>query len=182
MSPLAPDINGTVAIRSPAGDFVAAFKQRVAAGLLAGRPHPRSNYQVVDAGPDWLRVRAADWWTALNVGLNDLELRLPQPGAVHYRVRYWRWAWYGVGLGGILGLVGLVLLLAFDARGYIANHPAGMVPGLSIDQNLLIAWGMVLFWGFVWPWLLIALHKRPLHQLVARLVAEVDARTTEPAT
>ena len=33
---------------------------------------------------------------------------------------------------------------------------------------------MVLFWGFIWPWLLIAIHKRPLHRLVARIVSEVD--------
>ncbi len=33
---------------------------------------------------------------------------------------------------------------------------------------------MVFFWGFVWPWLLIALHKRPLHRLVARIVSDVD--------
>jgi hypothetical protein len=30
-------------------------------------------------------------------------------------------------------------------------------------------------WGFIWPWLLISLHKRPLHRLIARLIAEVDA-------
>ena len=51
-----------------------------------------------------------------------------------------------------------------------------MIPGLSIEQNLLIGWLMVLFWGFIWPWLLISLHKRPLHGLVARLIAEVDAQ------
>jgi hypothetical protein len=27
----------------------------------------------------------------------------------------------------------------------------------------------------LWPWLLIALQKRPLHRLVTRLVTEVDA-------
>jgi hypothetical protein len=50
-----------------------------------------------------------------------------------------------------------------------------MIPGLSVEQNLLIAWVMVLFWGFIWPWVLISLHKRPLHRLIARLIAEVDA-------
>lgn len=35
---------------------------------------------------------------------------------------------------------------------------------------------MALFWGFVWPWLLIPMHKRPLHGLVVRLITEVDAR------
>jgi hypothetical protein len=72
---LSPEIEGTVAIRSSGERFVHAFRQRVAVGLLTGRPHPRSNYVVSDAGPGHLVVRAVDWWTAINVGLNRLELR-----------------------------------------------------------------------------------------------------------
>jgi hypothetical protein len=90
-------------------------------------------------------------------------------------VQYWRWAAYAVGLGGVLGLMGLALLLTLDVRGYITDHESARLPGLSIDQNLAIPWFMVLFWGFAWPWLLIALHKRPLRRLVERLVREVDA-------
>jgi len=175
---LTPRIEGTVTIRSTAAVFLAAFRQRVAAGLVTGHPHPRSNYVVVETGHGHLRLRAADWWTAINVGLNELELQLPGDGIVHYRVRYWRWALYALGLAGGLGLIGLALLLALDVRGYIVRHPTTMLPGFSIGQNLLIAWGMVLFWGFVWPWLLIALHKRPLRRLVGRLIAEVDAQAT----
>jgi hypothetical protein len=173
---LAPQIEGSVAVRSSAAQLVPALRQRVAAGLVLGRPHPRSNYQVTEAGSTHVRVRAADWRTAINVGLNELDLRLAQPGAVHFRVRYWRWAAYVLGLGAVLGLVGLVLLLAVDVRGYIAEHPRSRLPGLSIDENVAVAWTLVLFWGFVWPWLLIALHKRPLHRLVAGLIADVDAQ------
>jgi hypothetical protein len=78
-------------------------------------------------------------------------------------------------LSGGIGLIGIILLLGFDVRGYIADHESSMVPGLSIEQNLGIAWLMVLFWGFVWPWLLISMHKRPLRELIARLIAEMDA-------
>src|SRR2546422_2649804 len=81
---LAPQIEGTVPIRSSAAQFVQAFHYRVAAGLLVGQPHPRSNYRVAEAGPGQLRIHAADWWTAINVGLNEFVLRLPQPGSVHY--------------------------------------------------------------------------------------------------
>src|SRR2546426_8729113 len=68
---LAPQIEGTVPIRSSAAQFVQAFHYRVAAGLLVGQPHPRSNYRVAEAGPGQLRIHAADWWTAINVGLNE---------------------------------------------------------------------------------------------------------------
>ena len=43
-----------------------------------------------------------------NAGLNELELRFPKPGSVQYRVRYWRWASFTLGLSGILGLVGVL--------------------------------------------------------------------------
>ena len=175
---LAPETEGVVPIRSPAAQFVPAFRHRVAAGLLQGKPHPRSNYEVIEEAPGMLRVRAADVWTAINVGLNDLQLRLSSDGLVRFRVRYSYWAGYVLGLSAVLGAVGLVLLLTVDVRGYIARHATARLPGLSIDQNLAIAWVMVLFWGFAWPWLLIALHKRPVRRLVERLVREVDAEAT----
>ncbi|OFW26185.1 MAG: hypothetical protein A3H97_15650 [Acidobacteria bacterium RIFCSPLOWO2_02_FULL_65_29] len=173
-----PQIQGAVPIRLAAPEFLEAFRQRISAGFLTGRPHPRSNYRISETGPDRLVVHAADWWTAINVGLNELALDLPQRGSVHYRVRYWRWVQYGLALSGMLGLIGIVLLVSLDVRGYIARHSTSMLPGLSVDQNLLIAWFMVLFWGFAWPWLLIPMHKRPLRGLVERLIAEVDAQVT----
>src|SRR5258705_13873197 len=101
-----PQIQGTVAIRSTAPEFIDAFRRRTSAGLLTGRPHPRSNYRVTAAGPDHLVVHAADWWTAINVGLNELELSLSQSRSVRYRVRYWRWLQFGLALGAVLGLIG----------------------------------------------------------------------------
>jgi hypothetical protein len=175
---LAPLIEGTVPIRSTPDQFVKGFRERVTAGLLSGKPHPRSNYQVTDANSTRLRVRAADWWTALNVGLNEMEFQFPRQGVLQYRVRYWRWAGYVIGLSGVLGVVGLILLLTLDVRGYIDRQGVGWFRGLSTDQNLALAWAMVLFWGFVWPWLLIAFHKGPVRRLVVRLVSEVDARAT----
>jgi hypothetical protein len=170
-----PQIEGTTSIRSSVETFLPAFRRRVAAGLLTGLPHPRSNYVVSTSDSHHLEVHAADWWTAMNVGLNQLELWHSPPNTIRYRVRYWRWAQYALGLSGVLGLIGVVLLVSVDVRGYIARNQSSMIPGLSIEQNLAIAWLMVLFWGFIWPWLLIQMHKRPLHQLVTRLIAEVDA-------
>jgi hypothetical protein len=175
---LAPRIEGMVTIRSSAAQFERALRDRVAAGLLTGKPHPRSNYRVEGAAPDRLRVCAGDWWTAIGVGLNEWELRLSQSGSARYTVRYWRWAWYAIALCGTMGLVGIALLLLLDVRGYIASHSEAMLPGLSTDQNLIVAWVMVVFWGFVWPWVLIALHKQPLRELVARLIAELDRQGT----
>jgi len=178
-----PEIEGSVAIRSGAEKFLNAFRQRVRGGFLLGRPHSRSNYVVSETSPDRLQVRAADWQTAINVGLNRIELRQLEPGSIHYQVRYWQWARFVLGLSGTVGLVGFVLLLGFDVRAYLVQHQSSMIPGFSIEQNLMIGWLMVLFWGFIWPWILISLHKRPLHRLIACLVAEVDAKaaSTSPS-
>lgn len=170
-----PEIAGTCPIGSPPREFCARMQRRVDAGLLSGRPHPRSSYAVTHASPTGLRIRALGWWTAINVGLNELDLEAPRAGLVRYRIRYWRWAAFGILLSAGLGVVGLALLLAADVRSYIAAHQQQMVPGLSVDQNLLLAWGLVLFWGFVWPWVLIHLHQRPLRRLVEGLISEVDA-------
>ena len=164
-----------MSIGSSADRFFHACRQRVAAGLLTGQRNPRSNYVVSGAGHDHMEIRAADWRTSSNVGLNTVLLRYLHPGTIHYRIQYWPWAQFALGLSGGIGLIGTILLLGFDVRGYIADHQSAMVPGLSIEQNLGIAWLMVLFWGFVWPWPLISMHKRPLRELITRLIAEMDA-------
>jgi hypothetical protein len=119
----------------------------------------------------------------MNVGLNEVELQTSEAGRLQYTVRYWRWAIYALGLSAGLAATLLAVFFAMDLPAYIERHPAGMIPGLSIEQHVLVAWAMVVFWGFVWPWLLIALHKRPLRRLIERLIAEVDAgRPTEGAS
>jgi len=125
--------------------------------------------------PDRITVRAADWSTAFNVGLNDIELRLSPPASVHYRVRFWRWASYAFGLSGVLGLIGITLLLTLDVRGYIATHGESRIPGLSLDQNVTAVWVIVLFFGVVWPWILIAWHKPSLRKVITRIIQEVDS-------
>ena len=177
---LAPHIEGTVPIHSTGDTFLKAFERRVQDGLLSGRPHPRSRYRALSVGRGKLHVSAATWWTATNVGLNELELEI-SPGAVRYHVWYWRWARFVLILSGSLGVVGLVLISMFDVRGYLAAHPGVMIRGLSVDQNAQIAWGIIMFWGFIAPWLLIAFHKRPLRRLVERLIRDVD-RSASSAT
>jgi hypothetical protein len=170
----APVVDGRTPLRSHGQAFLSGFESRVAAGLLSGRPHPRSVYTVTATDSGHIHIRAANSSTAVNVGLNEVDLSVPESGVVRYRVEYRRWAKFVVGLGCVLGIIGAALLLLFDARTYIANHPASRIPGLGVGENLAVAWAMVIFWGFVWPWLLIALHRRPVRRLIERLIAEVD--------
>jgi len=171
---LAPRIEGELSVRSSIGDFLLAFRRRVDSGLVAARPQRRSKYLITEEAPEFVRVRAANFATAIAVGLNDVELRFQRPHTLRYEVRYWRWAAYAVGVGAATGLVGLMALMIFDVRAYIETQPSSRVPGLSIDQNMLIVWALVFFFGFVFPWVLIAIHKRPLRRLLAQVIEEVD--------
>lgn len=172
---MSPSISGTAVIRAPARAFVSAFVRRVEGGLLPGTSGRRCRYEVTGTASDALQFRAIDWPTAANVGLNDVRMAVSASGVVQYDVRYMRWAVYALALCGGFGLLFVAFLLIFDLRGYIASHPGPEYLGLSPDQNVAIAWGMALFWGFVWPWVLIALHKRPLRRLMEQIIAEVDA-------
>lgn len=175
---MVPQIEGTFSIHASRSRFIEVLRQRVGNGLLTGQAGPRSNYSIVESGPESIRVRANGWWTAINVGLNDLNLKFSDSGKLHYCLQYWRWAIYCIVLCFGLGLAGVVLLVTFDIRNYIAAHPGSRIPGLSIEQNLYFAWGNLVFWGFIWPWIMIALHKRPLRRLLKKLVTEIDNEAT----
>ena len=168
-------VEGVATVRAPAPAFVASFNRRIERGLLTGAPGSRSRYRVTRQSSGDLAFHAVDWWTAINVGLNDVEIAVASDGRVDYAIRYPRWAALVVALGAAVGLLLIAVFLVIDIRTYIAQHPASRIGRLSTDANVAIAWGLALFWGFAWPWMLIALHKRPLRRLMERLIAEVDA-------
>ena len=107
------------------------------------------------------------------VGLNDVELTASD-GLARYEIRYRRWATFVITLGAAIGLVLIAVFFFVNMRDYIERHPGSRIPGLTTGQNLVIAWAMAIFWGFVWPWILIATHKGPLRRLMDRIIDEVD--------
>jgi hypothetical protein len=167
-------VDGVATILSPRPAFLAAFARRIETSLLGGNPL-RNQYAITEKKPDALHFRAVNWLSAFNVGLNDVDLLITDDGRVHYVIRYRRWSCYVLALSAVIGLALIVALVLIDLPNYIAQHPGSSIPSLSIGQNIAIAWAMVLFWGFAWPWILIAMHKRPLRRLMDRLVADVDA-------
>ena len=169
-----PYVEGTAGIGAPPRTFLAAFVQRVRTGLLPRAATRRTQYVVVEEAYDHLRFRAASWWTAINVGLNDVELTVHPQGRVRYAIRYWPWTAYAVCLCCAVGAVMAGVFLAIDPAAYISQHAESRIPGFTIGQHVAFAWTMVAFWGFVWPWILIALHKRPLRRLMERIIADVD--------
>jgi len=173
-----PRTVGSAPIRSEPGSFVQAFARRIESGLLPRASARRSRYSVVRRGPDGLAFRAMDWLTAVNVGLNEVELSA-SAGRARYQIAYRRYAAYVVLLSAAIALVMAVVFLTLDVHDYVERHPGGTIPGLTAGQNVAVGWSMLFFWGFLWPWILIGLHKRPLRMLMERIIAEVDqgART-----
>jgi hypothetical protein len=177
---LLPEIRGTLKITSEPEPFFKAFRRRVQYGLLTGKPNSRSKYTATLVDANHFTVRAADWKSAINVGLNDMDFEWAGKGKLNYRVRYWRWTLFCVALGAVLAAIGIALVLNFDVRGYLAQMPASARWGLGVEQSIVLLWAFIVFWGFVWPWILVAVHKRPLHSLVNRLVTAVDEAVTTP--
>ena len=169
-----PQIEETLRIQASSARFIAALRERIHDGLLTGQSSSRSNYSIVESTPETIRIRAVGWWTAINIGLNDLNLNLTDSGTVHFRLRYWRWAIYCLMLCFAVGVGGLLIFLKIDIRDYISSHSGARIPGLSIEQNMYFAWCNLLFWALIWPWILIAYHKRPLRRLIKKIVNEID--------
>ena len=165
-----PRTQGERPIRSRPREFVEALSRRIGTGLLPG---PRARYAVTQKGETSLRFTASDWSTAIAVGLNDVEVSTSD-GRARYVIRYGRWAAFAISLGALIGLVLMAFLLFADLREYLAMHPGSRIPGLTDGENMGLAWGMAVFWGFAWPWLLIAMHKGALRRLMSQIIDEVD--------
>jgi hypothetical protein len=143
-----PRTESSAPIRSEPESFVQAFARRIESGLLPRASARRSRYAVVRHRPDGLAFRAKDWLTAVNVGLNEVELSA-SPGRARYRVEYRLWATYVVLLSAAIALVMAVVFLALDMHAYVERHPGETIPGLTIGQNVAVGWSMVLFWGLL---------------------------------
>src|SRR5206468_3434606 len=144
-------VSGDTTVRAPVPVFVAAFVRRVESGLLGAGPGSRNRYRVTQQRPDGVAFRAIDWWTAINVGLNDVDIAIGADGRVRYHIRYARWAAYVLALSAVFGAILIAVFLAIDIRAYIAEHRGSQLPRLSIAQNVALAWTTVLFWGLAWP-------------------------------
>ena len=179
---LSPTFKGKAAIKSPGPAFLQRFKERVEAGLLMNKPHRRSRYAVTRHSERELAFRATDIVTAINVGLNDVELRAAASGGIEYSVSYRRWTAYVVGLGAVLALGFLIAFLFGDLGSAIDRY--ALVPGQEPDGNpgMGVFWGFVLFWTVFWPWILVILHRPFARKLLERIIAEVDRAAAQPST
>ena len=163
MISFAPRFEGELELAEVPDDFVARIERRVAEGLLVKGDRRRANYLVRSTARNEIAFGAEDFWTATNLGLNEVVLRRTGPRTISYRVVFRTWSRYAVWLGAAFGLLGLgVVLLVPAVAGLIGRYPAGPV----------LFWGNLLFWCVAWPWILTAMHRRPAARCLERILRE----------
>lgn len=175
MSILSPRFTGTIEVASRAPAFFEAMKTRVRHGLLTGKPHWRSRYVVTGHTEREMTIRACDFITAINVGLNEVVLRAPGNRSVEYSVSYLRWAAYVVGLGAVLGIAFIIGFLFWGIESQLDRYALVADPALNRTIGLVLFWALVVFWAGIWPWILIAMHKPFARKLLDRIIREVDS-------
>jgi len=166
-------VEGESTIHSNVDEFLPTFERRVVDGLFAPRSRKRANYVITTNATDEIRFRAKDWATASSIGLNEVELH-GQGGRIRYQVRYPRWATLVVILGAMIGVALMTMFVRLDLPRYIEEHPGSQIPGASIRVDVAIAWGLAIFFGFVWPWLMIFIHRGQIRNAMRTLISEVD--------
>lgn len=156
-----PSFGGEFWLEHIPQDFVERIIQRVQTGFLQAGMKVRANYVAIPQQDGSVRVTANDFWTAINVGLNDVVVRREAGNVIRYEVSFGTWAKYCVFLGGVIFLLVLIVQFAAHLAGFSVT-PSQFVLGMLIAA----------FFGLVWPWLLIEMHKRPAARCLDRILRE----------
>ncbi len=162
-----PEFSGTYCPERLRPDFIAVLAGRVRSGLFPLASKRRNRYAVVSESEKELRFRSEGLLSSISIGWNDVHARIDSaPDSaprVCYEVRYFGWAKYSVILCAIIGIA-LIAGWSLFGEKFGARRSAAKP----------IFWAMVMFWCFVWPWILVAIHKRPAPRALERLLAEVN--------
>ncbi len=166
-----PSFNGVYHPESMPDDFLDKIAERIASGLFPLAPPSRNRYEVVERTDDSLRFRSRGLLTGINIGLNDVRLRIDGDAReIRYEVSYWTWAKYSIylclGIGGLLGIV----MIALSFGWYI--FPMNLYPSNYLITTVGLP--MIIFWGLIFPWILIALHKRPASRCLMNIFDEAN--------
>ncbi len=159
-----------------AADLTERLAGRVRSGLLPAAKARRNRYELLTETNDSVRFRSVTFLTGINIGWNDVEVRIDRrSGSATFSVRFWSWTRYCVLLGLALGLV-FAALVVLPVLLEVYLFPESFYP--SREEVLLIALPMMAFWCLLWPWLLVAMHKKQARRAFVRLLDEVNVPTS----
>ena len=166
-----PHFSGVYKPEAIAGSFVENLAARVRKGLFPMASAQRNQYEIVGQAKDSLHFRSARLLTGITIGLNDVQIQVDRAsGEIRYEVFYWTWAKYCIylclGIGGICGfclMTPLFGLYLFSKESY---------PSLAVIKFGVLP--MTIFWGLIWPWILIPFHKGPASKCLTKILGEVN--------
>jgi hypothetical protein len=163
VGPFRPEFDGQLTLEPLPDDFAERIERRVVDGLFVPGRRDRADYHVTAKDRDAITFEARGFLTTWNVGLNVVTVRRSGRDQIRYHVSYWGWTRFAVLLGAGLGLVLATCYLAVPHLVWdIASNPS----------HRPIFWAMVAFWSLLWPWLLTALHRRPVEMALQRILRE----------
>jgi len=166
VSVLSPAYRGTIELDTVPSDFTDRIERRVESGLFVPGNRSRANYVVCDKSADQIRFMADDFLTAYNVGLNTVVLKRTGQHTITYAGRFWKWAIYAVAQALVIATLVLLALLAVPAlREQISSYTWGW----------LYIGTLLVFFGLVWPWILVVIHRRFAARTVERIVRQAVA-------
>jgi hypothetical protein len=141
--------------------------RRIETGLLSPGSRRRANYVVRSKSSDAVSFSANDFWTAFNIGMNDVELRRADGNRIAYHGSFSRWAAYAAIQGlAVAGVILIVVLLWPGERAEVARYGVWGWPLLII---------LLAFFGLVWPRLLVVMHRHFAARALERIVREAMA-------
>ncbi len=166
VGPFSPEYSGTIEFKALPDDYTDRIARRVETGLLVPGSRRRANYVVRAKSREAVSFSAVGFWTAYNLGLNDVEVRGAGPNRVDYHGSFRRWALYAAINSLALSTVIIIGLLVWPgARDEVSRYSWGW-PFIGV---------LLAFFGLVWPWLLVALHRRLVPRTLERIVREAVA-------
>jgi len=179
---LQPAFNGIYKPEFLRDDFIQRMAERVNGGLFPMASTHRNQYEMVDQSENSLRFRSTNFLTGINVGFNDVSISVDfSSKEIRYDVTYWVWAKFCIYFClGLMTLVFLPFLLAyfgmyiFPRSWWYTFPPAWGGSAPSFELFFVIAVPMALFWGLIFPWLLIAFHKGPAAKGLKAILDEVN--------
>jgi hypothetical protein len=166
MSVLSPAYDGVIDVGAVPDDFIDRMARRVETGLLSPGTRRRADYFVRSRTHERISFAARGFWTAYAIGLNEVELRCESGRRITYHGSFRRWAMYAAIHGFVLSALILAAVVVWsDGREELSRTPYGWPLFL----------GLLAFFGLVWPWLLVAFHRRMVPRSLERVVREVVA-------
>ncbi|GEM_PF-3673916 len=168
---LQPAFSGIHKPESLQKDFIQKLAERINQGFLQIALPKRNRYEILEQTENSIHFHSVNVLTGITIGLNDVNIQVDkESNEIRFTVSYWTWAKFSFILCfSIAFLVGFFLMTPLFGI-YLFSKES--YPSLLTIKTVIIP--MVVFWGVIWPWLLIIMHKGPASKCLCRILDEVN--------